>query len=258
MLGALVRKFGRTAQVHLPPLQDIGKSAEARLRRATGRLYTPDFEGFRRISSPPRPLLVDIGANRGAAAQSMAAVHPDAHIVAFEPNPSMVRRFGSVITNPGGVLHPVALGDVPGSFPLYIPVYRGVAFDGLASLDQAQAADWLGPDTLFGFDPRYLEVRRVECRVETLDSYGLRPFFVKIDVQGREWQVLNGGLATIAASQPIIFAETDTLDLESTLAMLSPWAYRGYRFDGKDFREKPSRTNMYFVPDSKLSALPAG
>lgn len=257
MLGRLVRKAGRTAQVHVPALQDIGKSAEARIRGAAGRLYTPDFEGVRYISAPGRPLFVDVGSNRGAAVLSMWAAHPDADVVAFEPNPSIVERFGEVITGRGGVLHAVALGDAPGCFPLYIPVYRGVAFDGLASLDEEQASDWLGPETLFRFDPRRLQVRRVICPVATLDSFRLRPFFIKIDVQGREQQVLAGARDTIASSEPIIFAETDTLDLERALAILSSWGYRGYRFDGSAFREEPSLTNMYFVPDSKASLLGA-
>lgn len=255
MLSRLVRKAGRTAQVHLPALQDLGKSAEAKLRSISGRLYTPDFEGLRQIAAPAKSEFLDIGCNRGAATLSMWAVHPDVKVVAFEPNPSMVARFGPLITKRGGTLHPVALSDQPGSFPLFVPVYRGVAFDGLASLDEDQAARWLGPQTLFGFDPQELQVRRYVCRVETLDSYNLDPFFIKIDVQGREWQVLKGGLETIAASEPIIFAETDTLDVEATLSMLSKWRYRGYRFDGKNFREEVARTNMYFVPHSKVSSL---
>lgn len=255
MLSKFVRKVGRTAQVHVPALRDIGKSAEARVRRAAGRLYTPDFEGVRRIGAPPRPLFVDIGSNRGAASLSMWAVHPNSDVVAFEPNPSIVARFGHLITQRGAVLHTVALGDAPGEFPLYVPVYRGVAFDGLASLDEEQAAGWLGPEKLFGFDRRHLRVHRVVCRVAALDSFEMRPFLLKIDVQGREREVLAGGLATIAAAEPIIFAETDSLDLERTLAMLSPWRYRGYRFDGTGFHEEPSLTNMFFVPDSKVSLL---
>lgn len=257
MLTRLIRKAGRTMQVHFPPLQDFGKAMESKLRSTRGRLYTSDFEGLRHIAGPAGGLFIDVGSNRGAAALSMWAAYPGANVVAFEPNPSIVQRFGSVITGRGGVLHPVALGDAPGQFPLFIPVYRGVVFDGLASLDEQQAATWLGPETLFGFDQRELVVRRSICRVETLDSFGLSPFFVKIDVQGRERQVLSGGLRTIDAVEPIIFAETDTLDLEETLEMLSPWGYRGYRFDGSIFREEPSRSNMYFVPAGKLGLLEA-
>lgn len=156
------------------------------------------------------------------------SVHPDSEVVAFEPNPSIVARFGRLITRRGGVLHAVALGDAPGEFPLYIPIYRGVAFDGLASLDEEQAAGWLGPEKLFGFDRRYLQVRRIICRVVALDSFEMRPFLIKVDVQGLEREVLAGGLDTIASAEPIIFAETDSLDLERTLAMLSPWRYRAF------------------------------
>jgi FkbM family methyltransferase len=255
MLNRLARKTGRTAQVHFPFLQDMGKSAERTIRSLTGRMYAPDFEGLRQIVGPPDALYLDIGSNRGAAALSIWSVYPQARIVAFEPHPPIVERFGNVITRRGGVLHAVALSDQDGEFPLYVPVYRGVVFDGLASLDEDQAAGWLGPGTLFGFDSRYLEVRQMMCPVSTLDAFELDPFFMKIDVQGREHEVLKGGMNTIKSSQPIIFAETDSLDIERTLSMLSPWRYTAYRFDGQRFHEERSQTNMYFVPNSKSFLL---
>ncbi len=255
MVTSLVRKAGRTAQVYIPRLQDLGKSAEGALRKVFGRLYTADFEGIRFIDRQPGALYVDIGANRGAAASSIWALDPQARVVAFEPNRAIVDRFGDAIRRRGGALHAVALSNEPGELTLFVPVYRGVVFDGLASLDQAEAANWLGPDRLFAFDKRNLTVQEINCPVATLDSYGLDPFFVKIDVQGKEYEVLSGALETLKRSEPIIFTESDTLDFDRTLAMLSEWNYTPYWFDGHVLRKGFSKTNVYLVPASKTSLL---
>lgn len=249
-IGHFIRKAGRTAQVHVPFLQEAGKFAESRLRRLTGKAHDSDLEGLRQIQVPEGALMLDIGANRGWAAQSMWAICPSARIEGFEPNPVMVKRFARLYARKGE-LHAVALSDQPGEFPLYVPVYRGVMFDGLASLNENEAKNWLNAETLFGFNPARLEVRRIPCRVTTLDSFGLKPFFIKIDVQGREYEVIAGGIGSITRSQPIIFAESETLDIGKVLELLSPWGYQVLRFDGQFHPGEFSRRNVYLVPASK-------
>jgi FkbM family methyltransferase len=228
---------------------------EAYLVKLAGRAHDADLEGLRQIAVPSGALFLDIGANRGAASASIWTMWPHARLVAFEPNPMIVEKFGGLTRRRGGEIHIAALGDQPGDFPLHIPVYRGVVFDGLASLDENEAAGWLNSDTLFGFDKRRLEIRKVLCRVATLDSFNLRPFFIKIDVQGRERQVIAGGLETIAASRPIVFAESESLDIEQVLSMMSAWDYKVFRFDGLRFHEGASRTNVYFIPAEKLNLI---
>jgi FkbM family methyltransferase len=254
-LAEQIRKVGRTAQVYVPFLQDFGKSVEAGLRRAAGRVHDQDLNGLRYIDLPRDALILDVGANRGAAIESLRMLAPQARIVAFEPNPAMAPRLQGQLARTAGVLHQAALGEVEGQFPLYLPVYRGVVFDGLASLSEREAAGWLGPHTLFGFSERKLEVRKVLCRVMPLDYYALAPHFIKIDVQGAEYAVLKGGLHTIARSEPIIFAESESLDIDATLALLADWRYAVFRHEPQGLVPGESRRNVYLVPASKLSLI---
>jgi FkbM family methyltransferase len=256
-LEQIIRKIGRTAQVRIPMIREIGKWAEHKLRLLTRTAHDPELEGLRLISVPPGALFADIGANRGWATHSFRILHPHVRIHAFEPNPGMADRIAHLY-RPPDALHAVALSDRMGEFPLYIPVYRGLAFDGLASLSEEEARRWLNAETLFGFDPGRLEVRAVACPVATLDSFGIRPFFMKIDVQGFELEVISGGLGTIAASEPIIFAESETLDVTEALRLLAGWDYSVFRFDGRFHRGETSRRNVYFLPASKIGLLPAG
>lgn len=250
-IAETIRKAGRTLQVHVPMLQELGKTAEAWALRITGGVHDPDLNGLRQIAVPDSALFLDVGANRGAATASMLRLAPSARMVAFEPNPVMVPRLAGKLTACRGEVHSVALGETEGEFPLFIPRYRGVVFDGLASLSESEAAGWLGPKTLYGFRQGHLHIQKVMCKVTTLDSYGLEPFFIKMDVQGGEYGVLKGALGTLAASEPIIFAESESLDIESTRELLMPWRYSVFRYESRRFIAGAAASNVYLIPESK-------
>ncbi|MFE0756874.1 FkbM family methyltransferase [Inquilinus sp. NPDC058860] len=255
-LARLFRKVGRTAQVHIPFLRELGKSAEHRLRLLTRAPHDRELQGLRLIDVPSGALFLDVGANRGWATHSIRTICPHVRIDGFEPNPEMARRIAHAY-RPPDTLHTVALSNRAGEFPLYVPTYRGLAFDGLASLSETEARRWLSRDTLLGFDPKCVGIRQIAVRVATLDSFGLAPFFIKIDVQGHEYDVIAGGLATIASSKPIIFAESQVLDVEKVLELLSEWGYRVWRFDGARQAGEISEQNVYLVPESKIGLIRA-
>ena len=254
-MSGTIRKLGRTAQVHAPFLRDLGKSGEAALRRMLGAPHDADFNGLRLIAPPKHPLCLDIGANRGAAARSIRALWPDAEVACFEPLASLAQKLPRRVGFPV-VIHAVALGAEAGEFTLHVPVYNGLEFDGLASLDAEAARSWLNPQTLYGFRPSRLELRTIVCPVLPLDDFGYAPFFVKIDVQGAELAVIRGGLKTLLTHEPIILAENDSLDLEAILTLLAPAGYSCLLYrDGRWFEGETGGANLYLVPRSKRPLL---
>lgn len=252
--GWTVRKLGRTAQVHIPFLRGLGKAGESGVRRLLRAPHDADFKGLRRIARPPKALCLDVGANRGAAARSIRALWPDARVVCFEPLGPLAeqlgRRSGLAVE-----VHALALSDQSGTFDLYAPVYNGLLFDGLASLDRDAARSWLGPDTVYGFRPDRLQLRRIPCRTETLDAFGYAPFLIKIDVQGRELAVIQGGLRTILDHRPVILAENDALEVGRILDLLAPAAYRCFAFRDGWRPDETGAANLYLVPADKVAVL---
>jgi FkbM family methyltransferase len=206
-------------------------SLTARLNRLLQRPVEPDFCGLKHFRLPAGHVCIDAGANRGESIASVRLFQSTAPIVAFEPNPLL----GDVIRqrhprDPNLTLKTVGLGDAPGQFELHVPYYKGVPFDGLASFKRDEAATFLNADRLVGFNARHLAIRTFTCAVATLDSFNLKPAFIKIDVQGLEPAVIRGGLASIAAHKPIILMENNKpeSDAAQVLAMgYLPYAYRG-------------------------------
>jgi FkbM family methyltransferase len=215
MMKESAKRVLRTAQTFVPALADIKAVAQDRLSRLTGKPFESDFCALR---------LFD-----GITAIRICADRP--RIISFEPNPKLAaalkRRFAGV---EGLRIEPVGLGTEEGEFELHIPSYRGYVFDGLASTDREMAASWLNPRTLVGFDPAKLTIESVRCRIRTLDSFNLAPFFMKLDVQGSELRALQGGAQTLERHRPVLLIEWPEPEVAS---WLSARGYRPYAFDGR-------------------------
>ena len=120
-------------------------------------------------------LAIDGGAHRGAVTEQLARRF--ARVVAIEPGPLADRIVGADVVR-------AALGDRPG---------RCAMADGLENSGQ-----------------RHI-VKGDDVSVITLDSLGLAPDFIKLDVEGCEWSALMGGGSTIRAHRPVVMLEDNGL-----------------------------------------------
>ena len=175
---------------------------------------------------------------------------PRAVIHAFEPNQMLANRLTRRFQRCAGVIvHDVAIGEVRGTFALHVPIYRGYVFDGLASLDEPSARDWL-TDTIYQFDRSRLQVEVSACSVERLDDFGLAPAFIKIDVQGFEHQALLGARQTLERHRPALLIESPGAAVTAYLAALGYESYQYIR--GSLVQGEHGLMNTFFVsPDQK-------
>jgi FkbM family methyltransferase len=190
-------------QVFLPALQNARFAVQRCSQRLGRSLFEPDIAALQMFAWPDEPVFADIGVNRGLTTDAMRLLVPDARIIGFEPNPLLFEQLTSLYADAPGVdLHAIALGRRSLDGILYVPVYRNWLFDGLGSLKRNEAAEWLSADTLYFFDERHLRLREYPCRVRRLDELDLAPSFIKIDVQGHEYEVLCGAEQTLRRHQP--------------------------------------------------------
>ena len=194
-----MRKLVRSVQVFFPVLQDARWVAQRSYHRLRGRPVDASYAALRWLSLRPDALLLDVGANRGQSIEAMWMFRPSARIISFEPNRVLAQRLADTYTREKNIeVRNLALGAEPGRFDLHLPVYRRWTFDGLASLDPREAHDWLSPDNLYFFDAKHLRLKTTPCRVERLDALELAPSFIKHDVQGLGYEVLQGGRGHLA------------------------------------------------------------
>ncbi len=250
-------KLLRTAQSEVPflkPLKTAWRYHHARLARKPS---DPDFGSLRFIPDSSSGCYVDVGANQGQSIESIRLFQPHARIHAFEADPHLAARLQQRHRGSETVtVHPYGLGATPTDATLFTPVYKGFAYDGLASLDRNNAASWLGPETLYRFAPRRLVLRETACRTERLDDQRLNPVFIKIDVQGYELAVVRGGLETIRRFDPILMIE-DLSHRPKLFALLESLGYQQYLFDDTGFyrADAGSAVNFLLMTDRRAATV---
>lgn len=138
---------------------------------------------------------LDVGANFGWYALTMAKLFPAAKVHAFEPLPETYLHLKQNLDMNGFAnvwLHPLGFMEKEGTQVFY--------FDAHIS-GRASARNLVE-------DPA---VSRVSCPVTRLDEFtrthALRPDFLKVDVEGAELTVFQGGLETLRNHRPVILTE---------------------------------------------------
>lgn len=167
--------------------------------------------------------VIDVGANRGVYAYPLARMC--AHVELFEPNPKCAAVLKSWATkHPNVQVHAVALSNEEGVVGLQVPVdAMGVEHDSSACIEK------------FG-SGRFREYR---VQLKTLDSFKFRDVaFIKIDVEGHEWRVIDGAVNTINANMPALLIEIEqrhcAKPIEEVFKQVLDLGYAGFFRDASD------------------------
>jgi FkbM family methyltransferase len=168
--------------------------------------YEPEVVRLARRLVKPKSIAVDVGANIGSHCLPLAASNAAATVVAFEPHPSLrakLEKNKSLSGLSNLEISSQALSGESGESALYVPE-EGAENEGMASL--LALGGW----------------RTLQVQVSTLDEYfastEIPVSYIKIDVEGWEGAVLEGGANLLASYRPALIFEHDA----------EYWARAGY------------------------------
>jgi FkbM family methyltransferase len=149
----------------------------------------------------PRRAAIDVGGHLGAYTSPLVTMV--AKLIVFEANP----RLATVLANafPTALVRSEAVSDRKGTVDLQIPIHDGAPADGLASLEPQ-----------VGHLTKRVRVTTVMLDELEFDDIG----FIKIDVEGHELSVLQGGLNLLKSQRPIVLIEAEERHKKGTIAEL--------------------------------------
>jgi FkbM family methyltransferase len=195
---------------------------------------------------------VDVGANRGQILRDAVRVAPRARHIAFEPIPRLAAEIERVF--PGVDCRMLALSAAAGvSQFCYFTKLDG--WSGLRRSDKV--TDSQG-------EPEFITVN-----VSTLDGElaDVTPSVVKVDVEGAELAVLQGGMELLGRARPLLIFEhvadasalygaspQELFELLSELGYLIYSATGAGPFDSDAFARASDIVNWLAAPDSRASA----
>ncbi len=184
-----------------------------RLNYSLNKVHDPDFLFFRNcVGIRPGDQFIDIGGNYGQSALSFSIVDRTRDIISFEPNTTLEPYLKTVKRLLGSrySYYLVGVGDKPVSLELFVPRLNKVMLTGEASFDEAE----VNSDMVKRRIGLPYSLSKTQCRIERFDDlveqFGLRPYIIKIDIQGYETFALKGMANSVAKYQPIFLLERNS------------------------------------------------
>jgi FkbM family methyltransferase len=168
------------------PLIFLGQTAKMEI------LYDRRTIEYAKRFLKPDSTILDVGANNGSVLSRLMRVSPKGRYYAYEPIPFFVNYLTKKF--PGAVVKDIALSNRTG-FANFSNTFGSPA---LSSLDETRIKSIGVP------------FKVIQVKTDTLDNQFANIeslSFVKIDVEGHERQVIEGGLATIKRHLPFMVIE---------------------------------------------------
>jgi FkbM family methyltransferase len=221
VLGGLLHRLIPEADCH--PVQ--GARLRVSLRDRIGRLmwtgcYETELVTFLRSMLEPGMVFVDVGANIGYfSVMAAALVGETGRVHSFEADPGcFLRLAGNARDYPWFTPYHTAVADSVGEIAFYRSSGEGES----------------GWGNVFGAPAAHDKVAVPAC---TLDRWSQqqavhRIDFLKMDVEGSEYRVLQGGCALLRATRPVMWIEADEdcllrdgKSVADLLRLLAEWDY---------------------------------
>ena len=233
-----------------PTATNLARIVKALVARMRMKVHDPDFHALDTIQSEAG-LALDIGANAGQSAISILSLKPRFEVVSIEPNPTCRPMLSLLVRLFAGRLRVVyaGAGNVSGQMPFHVPVRSGRQMLEEGTFDPEELND---PPSIERVGRRGVDYQlaQLPCRIIRIDELNLKPIFVKIDVQGFEFEVLQGMGETIRSSRPLIMLERGT-DEGRCGTLLGEYGYQRRYWNHGEFIEAPNAScNVFFLPDN--------
>ena len=147
--------------------------------------------------------ILDVGSNDGTSIRMFRRYFPLAKIFAVDPITTPRFKVKNV------TLIKAALSDKAGSRTLVTPIVNGKQLTQYSSFYKEKMISQICSDMAL----LETEVSTIvnEVSFNTIDNLSVTPFFIKIDVEGAELEVLKGSLNVIKMYNPVILIEIQNI-----------------------------------------------
>ncbi len=201
--------------------------------------YATSFEGraefaaIAQMARDPGGVLFDIGAHCGLISTLWCAANPGNRVFSFEPSPALNQRLAEIRElNQFGErmnVNQIGIGEANGT--------AAMLMDPVGGFVQSRHFDhtmWSAPES-------------IDVAIESIDGASARlkvvPDFIKIDVEGYEYEAIKGSLSFLSRHRPTIFLELHLNYLEqrklspkSVVEFLQQCGYSFFTYGGAEVK----------------------
>lgn len=211
--------------------------------------YAKSYKDFRFFLGliPEEGTLLDIGANIGLTAVTLAKRFPKTRVLAFEPIPENLATLEKVIRYYGIQniqTFATALGNADGFLQMQVPEIDGSRMQGLSRVIENKN------------EPFYPSGIQYQVPVHKLDHLDImkatqKITAIKIDVENYEYFVLSGAKEVLRKHQPILFCELwNNERRDPCIQLLAELGYQCYVLQNNQLihYQGQDSLNFFFLP----------
>lgn len=204
--------------------------------------------------------VLDIGANDGISVKIMRKFIKN-KIISFEPNIENYNKIKKLKKKINDLsIYNIGLSNkVSNKVNIYEAHFKKYHLSPFDSLSKNNVIKHLKDSLFIKNIKKIISIKKTFVKINKLDNYKLSPCFIKIDIQGHEYECIKGSVNTIQKHKPIIMVEYDNLIILKVYKILNKFGYKKFYFiSGKKKlieHKKEKVFNIFFIHNSLINQL---
>ncbi len=228
-------------------------------------VYDSDFKIIKILEKnnffKKKGLILDIGANDGMSYSILRKFSRFTNIISFEPNSSNFRNLKKLEKKDKNFkCKKLALSDKNEKKYFYTPYFNKYALTQISGISKTGVKLRLTKSLYVKNLLKKIIIKKETLSTFTLDKFNYKPHFIKIDIEGHEFECIKGSLKTIKRSKPILMVEYDKKICDKIFMLLKKYNYKIFIFNKvtkkiDNYDKKKEIFNIFFINTKHIKYL---
>lgn len=228
-------------------------------------IYDSDFNIIKILKNnyfhnKKKNLILDIGANDGMSYNIIRKLLNNANIISFEPNTKNFKNLKKIKKKDKNFnCKKIALSDKREKKFFYTPYFKNYAISQIAGISKSGVKDRLKKSLFIKNLLKKINFKKENLITKKLDDFNYKPCFIKIDIEGHEFECVKGALKTIKKFKPILMVEYDLKVCNKIFKLLKKNDYQKFIYN--KFEKKIEKFNnqkifnIFFINNKYLKII---
>ncbi len=205
--------------------------------------------------------IIDVGANDGMSYKTIRNFLKKNAIVSFEPiNYNFKKLLKLEKKDKNFRVYKYALSSKKSSNQkLFIPFFKKYAITQFAGIDKNGVINRLKKSLYVSNLLKKIKINSYKIKTKKIDDYKFCTPFIKIDIEGHEYECILGAKKTIKKYTPTIMVEYDKKICNKIFKLLKGMSYQKYFYDKNTnlikIHKNQNVFNIFFINKEKLKYI---